>query len=109
MSYIDIEMGEKTLKLEYDRNAIIKMEEMGYNSIDPSSKLLTNYEIMVYGGLLKHQPDTKWKEAIEFSKFLAEEYGIGDVVKELSPMINEVFHVEGKSGKKLIRKGTNQA
>lgn len=107
-SYIEFEMNDKVVKLEFDRDAIIRMEEMGYNAIDPSSKLMTNYEVMVYGGMLKHQPDTTWKQAIEAASFLAEEYGMLNVVKELNPMVNEVFHVEGKAGKKLIRKGAVQ-
>lgn len=104
-SYIEFEMDEKTIKLEFNRDSIIKMEEMGYNAIDPTSKVMTNYEIMVYGGLLKHQPNTKWKDALVIADFLSKEYGMTEVVKHLSVMTNEVFHLEGKPGKILVRKG----
>lgn len=108
MSYIDVErtIGDKTktIKLEYDRASIIEMEKMGYNAVNPSEKLYTNYEILVYGGMLKHQPKTTWKDAIEFAEFLQEEYGLLEILSNLNEMVNEVFILEGK-GKKLIRKG----
>lgn len=108
MSYIDIDrkIGDKTetIKLEYDRASIIEMEKMGYNAVNPSEKLYTNYEILVYGGMLKHQPKTTWKDAIEFAEFLQEEYGLLEILSNLNEMVNEVFILEGK-GKKLIRKG----
>lgn len=107
-SYIEIEMNGETLKLEYDRSSIIEMEKMGYNAVNPSSTLYTSYEIMVYGALLKHQPSTTWKQAIEISEFMANEYGMGNVIQELNPMVNEVFHLEGKPGKKLVRKGVTK-
>lgn len=106
MAYIEIEMKEETLKLEYDRDAIIKMEEMGYNAIDPTSKgVLTAIEIMVHGGLLKHQPHVNWKKVVEVTEFMKTEYGLGEVVNVLVPMVNDVFQMEGK-GKKLVVKGT---
>ncbi len=108
MSYIDVDrkIGDKTetIKLEYDRASIIEMEKMGYNAVNPSEKLYTNYEILVYGGMLKHQPKTTWKDAIEFAEFLQEEYGLLEILSNLNEMVNEVFILEGK-GKKLIRKG----
>lgn len=108
MSYIDVErtIGDKTetIKLEYDRASIIEMEKMGYNAVNPSEKLYTNYEILVYGGMLKHQPKTTWKDAIEFAEFLQEEYGLLEILSNLNEMVNEIFILEGK-GKKLIRKG----
>lgn len=108
MSYIDVErtIGDKTktIRLEYDRASIIEMEKMGYNAVNPSEKLYTNYEILVYGGMLKHQPKTTWKDAIEFAEFLQEEYGLLEILSNLNEMVNEVFILEGK-GKKLIRKG----
>lgn len=106
MAYIEIEKDDKIIKLEYDRDTIIKMEEMGYNAIDPSSKILTNYEIMIYGGMLKHQSNTKWKDAVEFAKYVSEEYGMMEVIQEMSKLVNEVFQLEGKGNKKLIVKGT---
>lgn len=105
MAYIEIEMKDEILKLEYNRDSIIKMEEMGYNAIDPSSKIMTSYEIIVYGGLLKHQPDTTWKKAVEIAKFIQEEYGLTEALNSLAPMVNNVFQMEGK-GKKLITKGS---
>lgn len=108
MSYIDVErtIGDKTktIRLEYDRVSIIEMEKMGYNAVNPSEKLYTNYEILVYGGMLKHQPKTTWKDAIEFAEFLQEEYGLLEILSNLNEMVNGVFILEGK-GKKLIRKG----
>lgn len=108
MSYIDVDrkIGDKTetIKLEYDRASIIEMEKMGYNAVNPSEKLYTNYEILVYGGMLKHQPKTTWKDAIEFAEFLQEEYGLLEILSNLNEMVNDVFILEGK-GKKLIRKG----
>ena len=104
-SYIEIEMNDETLKFEYDRSAIIEMEKMGYNAINPTATVYTSYEIMVYGGLLKHQPSMTWKKAIEISEFMANEYGMLNVIQELTPMVNEVFHLDGKPGKKLVRKG----
>lgn len=109
MSYIDIErkIGDeaKTIKLEYDRASIIEMEKMGYNAVNPSDKIYTNYEILVYGAMLKHQPKTTWKDGIEFANFMKAEYGMMDTIENLNEMVNEVFTLEGKSGKKLIRKG----
>lgn len=109
MSYIEVEMKDETLKLEYDRTSIIEMEKMGYNAINPSEHLYTNFEILVYGSLLKHQPKTKWKDAVEICEFLKEEYGMMDVIQNLSEMVNEVFILEGKSGKKLVRMAKSQA
>lgn len=109
MSYIEVEMKDETLKLEYDRASIIEMEKMGYNAITPSERLYTNFEILVYGALLKHQPKTKWKDAVEICGFLKEEYGMMDVIQNLSEMVNEVFTLEGKSGKKLVRVAKSQA
>lgn len=105
MAYIEIEMKDGTLKLEYNREAIIKMEEMGYNAVNPTSKIMTNYEIIVFGGLLKHQPKTTWTEALEIANYLTKEYGLTEVLSQLAPMVNDVFHMEGK-GKKLVVKGT---
>lgn len=105
MSYIDVDYKEKTLKIEYDRTSVLKMEELGYNAVNPTSKIYTNYEILVYGGLLKHQPKTTWKEGIEIADFMKEEYGMSDVIENLNEMVNEVFTLEGKKGKKLVRKG----
>ena len=107
MSYIEVEMNDKVLKLEYDRNSIVEMEKMGYNAIKPTEKIYTNFEIMVYGALLKHQPKTKWKDALEVVQFM--EYGMMDTLQNLSEMINEVFILEGKKGKKLVRKGIKAA
>lgn len=102
MSYIEIE--DKGLKLEYDRKAIIEMEKMGYNAINPSEHIYTNFEILVYGSLLKHQPKTKWENAVEIAEYLKEEYGMMEIIQNLSEMVNEVFTLKGK-GKKLVRKG----
>lgn len=102
MSYIEIE--DKGLKLEYDRKAIIEMEKMGYNAINPSEHIYTNFEILVYGSLLKHQPKTKWENAVEIAEYLKEEYGMMEIIQNLSEMVNEVFMLKGK-GKKLVRKG----
>lgn len=109
MSYIEFEMKDEVLKLEYDRESIIQMESMGYNAINPSQRLYTNFEILVYGALLKHQPHTKWKNAVEVCEFLKEEYGMTDVLKNLNEMVNEVFTLEGKSGKKLVKVTKHQA
>ena len=80
MSYIDVErtIGDKTktIRLEYDRASIVEMEKMGYNAVNPSEKLYTNFEILIYGGMLKHQPKTTWKDAIDFAEFMKEEYGM---------------------------------
>lgn len=109
MSYIDVErtIGDKikTIRLEYDRASIVEMEKMGYNAVNPSEKLYTNFEILIYGGMLKHQPKTTWKDAIDFAEFMKEEYGMMEVIENLNEMVNEVFTLEGKTGKKLIRKG----
>lgn len=102
MSYIEIE--EKGLKLEFDRKSIIEMEKMGYNVVNPSEHIYTNFEILVYGSLLKHQPKTTWENAIEIVEYLKEEYGMMEVVKNLNEMVNEIFTLKGK-GKKLVRKG----
>lgn len=55
--------------------------------------------------MLKHQPKTTWKDAIDFAEFMKEEYGMMEVIENLNEMVNEVFILEGKTGKKLIRKG----
>lgn len=104
-SYIEVEKDGKTYKLEYDRTSIVKMEEMGYNATNPSAKLYTSFELLVYGGLLKHHPEMKWKDTIDFAEFMKEEYGMTDVLANLNEMVSEVFTLEGKSGKKLVRKG----
>lgn len=106
MSYIEVEMNDKKLVLEYDRKSIIEMEKMGYNAINPSEKLYTNFEILIYGALLKHQPKMKWDKAMEVIEFMKQEYGMMETVQKLSEMVNDVFTLEG-TGKKLeVKKST---
>ena len=103
MSRIRVEVEDKEYVIEYNRDSIIKMEEMGYDALNPASKFLTNFEIMVFGGLLKHQPDTSWKKAIEISEYLRSEYEIDKLIEALNGAINEVFFPKatGKKKKKL--------
>lgn len=100
MSYTVVEMDGKELKFEYDRTSIIKMEEMGYNAINPSSKIYTNFEILIYGGLLKNDPKLKWKDALPIFEFMKNEYGMMETIETLSSLVNDVFTLEG-NGKKM--------
>lgn len=104
MSRIKVEALGEEIVIEYDRASIVKMEEMGYNALDPTSKMYTNYEIMIYGGLLKHRPKTTWKEATEIASELNENYGMKEILEAISPMIQDVFFPGGieKTKKKKI-------
>lgn len=105
MSYIDIEMDEKELRLEYDRKSVIEMEKMGYNALNPGEKVYTTLELLVHGALLKHQPSITKTKAEKVCDFIVTEYGIPDAVQNLNEMLQEVYVLEGKSKKKLERKG----
>ena len=103
MKRIKLEVLGKELVIEFDRESMIKMEEMGYNAIDPTSKLLTNFEIMIYGGLLKNQPKTTWKEAIEICEGIRTDYDTAEIMPVLSDMINDVFFPGGTKKKKSFK------
>lgn len=105
MSRIKVEALGEEITIEYDRTSIVKMEEMGYNALDPTSKMYTNYEIMVYGGVLKHRPKTTWKEATEIAEELNREYGLTAIMEAIVPMIQDVFFpggIEKKRTKKIV-------
>lgn len=103
MSLIEIEKGENIYTLEYDRKAIIAMEDMGFNIFKPEEKFYTNFEIMIRGGLLKHHPHLSNAEQLEIIETCKNDYGMRPMYEELGDMISEVFTIEGK--KKIVRKG----
>lgn len=104
--YIEVEMNDETIKLEYNRDAIVKMEEMGFNIQEITSKPYSCYEKMLLGALVKNHSDKKMKEAVKIAEFMAEEYGLNEIMTSLSELYKEALHMEGKSGKKLVIKGT---
>lgn len=104
--YIEVEMNGETLKLEYNRDAIVKMEEMGFNIQEVASKVYTSYETMVIGALVKNHSDKKMREAVNIAESLAEEYGLNEVMEKLTELYQDALHIKGKSKKKLAIKGT---
>lgn len=105
--YIEVEVNDEKLKLEYNRDAIVKMEEMGFNIQEIASKPYTCYEKMMLGALIKNHSDKKIKESVEIAERLAEEYGLEELMGKLSEIYKDALHMEGKSKKKLTIKGTN--
>lgn len=104
--YIEVEVNGEKLKLQYNRDAIVKMEEMGFNIQEVSSKIYTSYEQMVVGALVKNHSDKKFREMVDIAEYLAEEYGLNSVLENLTELYKEALHVEGKKGKKLEIKGS---
>lgn len=104
--YLEVVVNGETLKMEYNRNAIIKMEDIGFTIEKTREKPLTSFEQMVYGALIKNHPDKKWSDVVEIAGYLSEEYGLQTVENLLGELYVEAIHVEGKSGKKLELKGT---
>lgn len=105
--YIEVEMNGEKLKLEYNRDAIVKMEEMGFNIQEVTSKVYTTYETMVIGALVKNHSNKKMREAVNIAEYLADEYGLNEVMEKLSELYQDALHIKGKSKKKLAIKGTN--
>ena len=104
--YLEVEVNGETLTMEYNRNAIIKMEDMGFTIEKTHEKLLTSFEQMVYGALIKNHPDKKWSDVVEIAGYLSKEYGLQQVETLLGELYADALHVEGESGKKLELKGT---
>ena len=105
--YIEVEMNGETLKLEYNRDAIVKMEEMGFDIQKVTSKVYTTYEKMVIGALVKNHSDKKMREAVNIAESLAEEYGLNEVMEKMTELYQDALHIKSKSKKKLEIKGAN--
>lgn len=102
---IEVELNGEVLTLEYNRAAIVKMEEMGFDIREISSKIYTSYELLVTGALFKNHSKKKLSECVDIAEALAEEYGLEEMVSSLSELYQDAIHIKGKSGKKLTIKG----
>lgn len=107
--YIEFEKDGNVIKLEYNRKAVVKLEEMGFDIQSIASKPMTAVEFLVYGGLMKNHPTIKWDTAMETADYLIEEYGLTNLMENLAELYKEVFQMEGKTGKKLEIKGVSPA
>lgn len=72
----------KEYKLEYNRNALIKMEEMDFNIKEVKSKPLKSITILIRGAFIKNHPD------MEEDKIDAIISQIGDLDKLVEALAN---------------------
>lgn len=103
--YIEVERNGETLRLEYNRDAIVAMEDMGFKLRDVQDKVQSSHEMMIIGALKKNHPEKKMKEASEIAQWMIEEYGIEEIDTVLCDLYMEAIHLKGKGGKKLTIKG----
>ncbi len=103
MSFCKIEVGEKEYKLEYNRQAIVLMEEMGYNAFVESKTPLKDINIMVYGALYRHHK-LDFDRTGAICDEMLEEYGLLELLKVLQTLVAEAYSVtpKGKKGKKKL-------
>lgn len=99
MKKITLNINEKEYIIEFNRQSLVMMEAEGFSLSKIEDKLITSMELMVYGGLTLHQPNIKWKEAIEVMDYLLAEYEMKDILETLSEMVNDVFPQVGNEKK----------
>lgn len=95
MSYFEIEKDGKTLKFEYNRKALVRMEGEGYNALKSSEKMFTNLPIMIWGAMLMHQPQTTKTEALEVLDYVEDQGGLADLTEALGAILTDAFTPNG--------------
>ncbi len=103
MSFCKVEVGEKEYKLEYNRDSIVMMEEMGYNAFVESKTPLKDINIMTYGALYRHHKFDEDRAGVICDEMI-EEYGFLEVYKILQTLVAETYNVlpKSKKGKKKL-------
>jgi len=79
---IEFEIDKKTYTLEYARDSIRRLEEMGYNFQELEKKPFTLMSVLFFGALLKNHPAMD----IQTSDKLYNEVADEDLLKELDAM-----------------------
>ena len=99
MNSFDVNVGEKTYKLFYDRASVRKFESIGGNVSDLQDKIYTSADKLFYCGLGKFHPNISYSEAAEISDKAIEEFGVDEIYSALVEPFMEVFTEGGKSAK----------
>lgn len=95
MSYFEIEKDGKNLRFEYNRKALVRMENEGYNALKATEKMFTNLPVMVWGALLMHQPETTKAEAMNVLDYVEEQGGLADLTEALGDILTDAFTPNG--------------
>lgn len=93
-------INEVEYTFEFDRNSVVKMESIGFKLSDANDKVFTTVRNLMYGALVKHHDNIKWKEVEEVETYLLSEYGSEVVMDTLVELFQEVIQ-EPKTTKKI--------
>ena len=109
MAAFDINVGDKTYKMFFDRASVRQFEEIGGNISDMKEKMFSTTDRLFYIGLRKFHPQISFAEAQELSNKALDEFGVESVYGALIEPFMSVFTQAGSNattGKSfLVNKG----
>lgn len=112
MTAFDINVGDKTYKMFFNRDSVRQYEEMGGQLTDMKEKMFITTDRLFYVGLRKFNPHISPAEATEISDKAVQEFGIESVYEPLVNAFMEVFTSGGNNsstGKKFLATKSQKA
>lgn len=88
---ITLEIDDVEYTLEYNRDAVKRMERMGFNLNDVDSKILTSIDFMVEGAFYKNHPTLKKERLAELRDYIIDNYDVYDLMSALTEMLSNVL------------------
>ncbi len=100
MNSFDVNVGDKTYKLFYNRDSVRKYEEIGGTLSDLQEKVFSVTDKLFFCGLQKFHPNISFAESTQISDEAIDEFGVSEVFEGLVEPFMEVFSAGGKSSSK---------
>ena len=98
--YIDVELTEQTYRLEYTRDALVRMEREGFSFTAVGEKPVMSLRLLVWGALLKHDPRLTVQKADTILDEMLEIYALEDLFSALLELVESVMPKLDNGGKK---------
>lgn len=94
MALVNIEISETLYTLEFNRRALVKMEEKGFAIKDVEVKIFTSIEFLFWGALLKHHNGITLQRSNQLLDEVLKEYDVVEVLQTLQELLNEVLNIQ---------------